>query len=130
MNGDERWGEPDTADLDVAPAKPEPATLVPAEQSTPVVTAPARKPGPIDHDKVRETAWAVVGAALFLAGVLTGLVALATRQYDLAAGAAVLIVGGGVPAFYTLRKASQRIAEREARAGNARGRETTRGITG
>jgi hypothetical protein len=75
--------------------------------------APERR-DPVDLDKVRETAWAVAGAVLYLAGVVVG-TAATTVAFDLWVGCAWLVVGGGIPAYLSMRWPHQRIAARELR---------------
>jgi hypothetical protein len=101
-------GPPRTPAAPVVPAPPAPAPVVPV---TPAAEA-AR--APLDLDKVREAAWAVVGATLYLGGVLVGTAAF-TVAFDLWVGCVWLAVLGGTPAYLSMRWPHQRLAAREAR---------------
>ena len=73
---------------------------------------------PIDLDKVQVVAWAVVGAALYLGFAVASAIAL-TLAFGAWVGCLVGLGAGTLPAGYSLVKAHQRTAAREARAGQA-----------
>lgn len=87
------------------PAGAEPAAVPPRE--------------PIDLDKLQEVAWALVGAVLYLLGVVAAAAGFGAWLGLWAAGV-VLLVAGGVPSGYSLAKAHQRSAAREAAARQAK----------
>lgn len=69
---------------------------------------------PLDLDQLQETAWAIVGAFLYLLGVIAAAVTL-TMAFAGWVGALVALVAGAIPSGYSLLKASERRAERERR---------------
>lgn len=66
---------------------------------------------PLDLDQLQEAAWAIVGAFLYLLGVIAAAVTL-TMAFAGWVGALVVLVAGGVPSGYSLLKASQRRAQK------------------
>ena len=66
-------------------------------------------------DEFQEAAWAVTGAVLYLLGVVVAGWGLAST-FGWWTGGLLVLVAGGLPSGYSLRKASERRAARESRA--------------
>ena len=111
------WAGPPTADPPVV--TPTPAAVIDADKRV-----------PFDLDKLQEIAWTIVGAALYLIGVIAGGFLLAATFAGWV-GALLVLLAGAVPSGYSLRQASQRRAvwERERAAAEFRGAGDAPGIT-
>lgn len=121
MSAAARWArgaddEPLPAERTLADAEPtsreddERPLLFPREDARPTVQRP-----PLDLDQVQTLAWSVVGAVLYLLGVLVAGFGLAVA-FGWWAGGLLVLLAGGVPSGYSLVTASARRAERERRA--------------